>query len=256
MGNNRKNIFIQECKVQKYLGIMVDHKLKFSEHIDYIKQKVCKRIGAMYRSKKLLPLKFRKMFANALMLPQFDYLDIIYSRAGKTKLKELDLLYRKVAKIALDVSKQESTLLVYKDMKWIPLHLRRQLHLSTYMFRIVNGCCPSNFVNKFQYISGGSRDGDNCNLYTQKSKSHKEFFYLGAKCWNILPKYLRTSDNVKLFSRQYKQQLLNSILTDSNYQLENAFDYFYKIKPVESATIESSSMGNAISAVLESVRNY
>ena len=41
------------------------------------------------------------MFVNALMLPQFDYLDIIYGRAGKTKLFELDLLYRKVAKIAL-----------------------------------------------------------------------------------------------------------------------------------------------------------
>ena len=239
MGNNRDNIFIQECKVQKYLGLMVDHKLKFSEHIDYIKQKISKRIGAMYRSKKLLPLKYRKMFANALMLPQFDYLDIIYSKAGKTKLNELDLLYRKVAKIALDVSKQESTLLVYKDMKWIPLHLRRQLHLSTYMFRTINGYCPLNFGNKFQYISGGSRDGNNCNLYTQKSKSHKEFSYLGAKCWNNLPNYLRNSDNVKLFSKQYKQQLLNSIQTDNNYKLENAFDYFYKFKPSESAIVES-----------------
>ena len=167
MGNNRKNIIIQECKVQKYLGLMVDHKLKFSEHIDYIKCKVTKRIGAMYLSKKLLPLKFRKMFANALMLPQFDYLDTIYSRAGKTKLKELVLLYRKVAKIALDVGKQESTLLVYKDMKWIPLHIRRQLHLSTCMFRIINSCCPSNFINKFRYISVGSHVGDNCNLYTK-----------------------------------------------------------------------------------------
>ena len=88
------------------------------------------------------------------MLPQFDYLDIIYCRSGKTKLKELDLLYRKVAKIALDVSKQESTLIVYRDMKWIPLHIRRQLHLSTistYMYKIINGRCPSNFMNKFEY---------------------------------------------------------------------------------------------------------
>ena len=81
-----------------------------------------------------------------------------------------------------------------------------------------------------QYISGGSRDGDNYNLYTPKSRSHKEFFYLGTKCWNILPKSLRTSDNVKLFSTQYKQQLFNSILKDSDYKLENAYDYFYKIK--------------------------
>ena len=164
------------------------------------------------------------------MLPQFDYLDIIYNRAGKTKLKELDLLYKKVAKIALDVSKQESTLLVYRDMKWIPLHIRRQLHLSTYMYKIINGYSPSNFGNKFQYISGGSRDGENCNLYTPKSRSQKEFYYVGAKCWNRLPQSLRVQENAKAFSIQYKQHLLNSILSDNGYTPEHAFDFLYKIK--------------------------
>jgi hypothetical protein len=48
-------------------------------------------------------MKYRKMFTNALMLPQFDYLDTIYCRAGKIKLAELDTLYQKVAKIALDI---------------------------------------------------------------------------------------------------------------------------------------------------------
>ena len=57
----------------------------------------------MYRSKSLLPIRYRKMFANALMIPQFDYLDIIYNRANKCKLKELDIIYKKVAKIALNV---------------------------------------------------------------------------------------------------------------------------------------------------------
>ena len=95
---------------------MVDHKIKFDAHIDHIKKKVTKRIGAMYRSKNLLPIKYRIMFANALMLPQFDYLDIIYCKTSNTKLKELDILYKKVAKIALDVQTRESSLSVYKHV--------------------------------------------------------------------------------------------------------------------------------------------
>ncbi|MCP4493909.1 MAG: reverse transcriptase family protein, partial [Gammaproteobacteria bacterium] len=59
---------IKECKVTKYLGLMVDNKLDFKDHIEYIKKKILKRIGAMFRSKGLLPTKYRKMFANALML--------------------------------------------------------------------------------------------------------------------------------------------------------------------------------------------
>lgn len=225
-----KSVSIGECKTMKYLGLIVDHKLKFSEHIIHITKKVTKRIGAMYRSKNLLPLKYRKMFANALMLPQFDYLDIIYSKAGKSKLRELDILYKKVAKIALNVPTSESSISVYKDMKWLPLHLRRQLHLSAYMFRIINNQSPSNFMNKFKFISGGTREGDNCNLYTQKTRTHKEFYYLGAKCWNILPRDLRDLNDVKLFTRAFKAQLLNSITTDPQYVVNNCFDFFYRPK--------------------------
>lgn len=182
----------------------------------------------MYRSKNLLPTKHMKMFANALMLPQFDYLDIIYCKTGITKLTELDLLYRKVAKIALDVPITESSLNVYTDIKWLPLHLRRQVHLSAYMFRIIKNNSPSNFTNKFKFVSGGSRDGDNCNLYINKSKTHKDFFYLGAKCWNILPHELRDLEDVKIFSKAYKVQLLYSITNDVNYSTNNQYEHFYK----------------------------
>ena len=147
------------------------------------------------------------------------------------KLKELDILYKKVAKIALDVHQTESSLNVYKDMKWLPLHLRRQLHLSAYMFRIIKNKSPSNFMNKFKFISGGSRDGNNCNLYTHKSKTHKDFYYLGAKCWNNLPHYLRDLDDVGRFSKSYKAQLLHAIINDYHYSPDNAYDYFYR--PVE-----------------------
>ena len=223
------SLTINECKTKKYLGLMVDHKLTFTDHIDYILKKVAKRIGAMYRSKNLMPMKYRKMFANALMLPLFDYLDIIYNRASKSKLKELDILYKKVAKIALGVSTRESSITVYRDMEWLPLHLRRQLHLSAYMFRIINNKSPTNFMNKFKFISGWTRDGNSCNLYTQKSKTHKEFYYLGAKCWNILPQDLRILPDVKMFSSAYKSQLLYSITGDPQYVVNNSFDYFYNL---------------------------
>ena len=211
---------------------MVDNKLSFTEHIELVRKKVAKRIGAMYRSKNLLPLKFRKMFANALMLPQFDYLDIIWSKAGKTKLHGLDILYKKVAKIALDVNVQESSIEVYKNMGWLPLHLRRQLHLTAYMYRIINGISPKHFINKFSYISGGSRDAVSCNLYINKSRTHKEFYYVGAKAWNILDQSVRNVEGVKEFSQYYKTQLLTAVVSDENYKVNNTYDYLYKL-PVQ-----------------------
>ena len=53
----------------------------------------------MYRGSNLLPIKYRKMFANGLMLPHFDYLDTVYCKAAKTKLNDLDILYKKLPKL-------------------------------------------------------------------------------------------------------------------------------------------------------------
>ena len=115
-------------------------------------------------------------------------------------------------------------------MGWLPLHLRRQLHLSNYMYRIVNENCPKHFIGKFTYISGGSRGGENCNLYTQKSKSHKEFFYLGAKAWNIIPQTLRASESIKKFSNTFKSLLLSKFSSDNTYQTDNSFNKFYLVE--------------------------
>ena len=226
---NESCITIKECKVTKYLGLMLDSKLNFKSHIDYVKRKVLKRIGAMYRSKTLLPVKYRKMFANALMLPQFDYLDTIYCRASVTKLAELDLLYKKVAKIALDAPQTESSINVYKDMKWLPLHLRRQLHLANYMYRVINGNCPTNFINKFTYISGGSRNSENCNLFISNSTPQKSLNYLGARCWNNLPHSLRILPDIDSFGKSYKSQLLSSMASDPNYITNNAINHLYTL---------------------------
>ena len=227
--NTRLEIKEEKVRLKKYLGLVLDHKLKFTDHINYIEKKIAKRIGAMYKSKNLLPLKYRKMFANALMLPYFDYLDIICNKTTKTKLHELDILYKKGAKIALDYDRMESSKKVYLDMKWLPLHLRRQLHMSTYMYKVINGMSPPQIRDKFVYISGGSRDGEICNLYTKKSRTHKQFYYLGAKCWNILPQELRQAESVKQFSTMLKEKLIHYIEIDDNYLVDNTHDKIYQL---------------------------
>ena len=100
--------------------------------------------------------------------------------------------------------------------------------LLQYMFRIIKNQSPTNFMNKFKYISGGSRNANNCNLYINKSKTHKEFSYLGAKCWNNISNELRNMEDVKVFSKCYKARMLQSIINDPNYCSNNDFDIFYK----------------------------
>ena len=153
----------------------------------------------------------------------------------------------------MDVPRSESSLNVYKDMKWLPLHLRRQLHLAGYMFRIVKGQCPPVFIDKLEYVSGGSRSGNNCDLYVAKSKSLKELKYIGAKCWNSISVDLREMDDVKVFSKTYKIRLLSSIQEDVNYKPNNSYNYFYK--PLESMGGNIDDLPNDLQDILRTVTN-
>ena len=155
-----------------------------------------------------------------------------------------------MAKIALDVPKTESSIKVYNDMKWLPLHLRRQLHTASYMYRIINDICPSNSMSRFQYVSGGSRNGSSCNLYINKSKTLKDFYYLGAKCWNNVPNSAREANDINSFSKNYKSQLLNSAVNDPDYRVNNNFDYMYKIM----SSPENACDNETHQSVLHSVR--
>ena len=121
------------------------------------------------------------------------------------------------------------------------------------MFKIVNEFCPANLKNKFSYVSGRTRDDENCNLIVKRSRSLKHFNYLGSRTWNIIPPGLRTfTSNSPEFSKALKSRLLKSIASDPNYRLNNAFDYFYKLMLDNDAT-SSSDVAPQIQAVFQSI---
>ena len=76
--------------------------------------------------------------------------------------------------------------------------------------------------------SGGSRDAERCNLYIPKSRTHKSFSYLGAKCWNSIPVNVRNIESTAKFSQCIKSSFMSDVINDvSSYAINNSFDYFY-----------------------------
>ena len=73
-----------------------------------------------------------------------------------------------------------------------------------------------------------------CCLYVNRSASHKNFQYLGSKCWNNVPVDLRNLSDVTCFNNSYKKQLLASILTDESYVTDNSIEKFYAITIIPS----------------------
>ena len=63
---------IEEVSSFSYLGVVINNHLSWRDHIDYISNKVNKKLGLLRRIKYCLPLEDRLMFFNSYNLLIFD----------------------------------------------------------------------------------------------------------------------------------------------------------------------------------------
>ena len=57
----------------KYLGVIIDHKLKWCEHISYVKNKVSKGLGIIFKARTDLDQHFLRTLCNSFVYPYLIY---------------------------------------------------------------------------------------------------------------------------------------------------------------------------------------
>ena len=72
-GNNAV-VKINDCvlnrvNIIKYLGVIIDHKLKWCEHISYVKNKVSKGLGIIFKARMYVDKNFYVVFTIHLFIP-------------------------------------------------------------------------------------------------------------------------------------------------------------------------------------------
>ena len=124
----------------KYLGVMLSSTFTWSDHVEYISSKVNKNLGLLRRIKYYLPYDARLLFYNSLVLPIFDYADLVWGDKDKISLmNELQILQNKAAKLILDRPPYSSSTDALTISRWPNLEERRKCHQCIYAYKCING---------------------------------------------------------------------------------------------------------------------
>ena len=75
---------LEQCETFKYLGIVLDSRLNFKAHIDFIKSKTVGKIKLLGRIRNILDYQTATMLHKTLILPIYDYCDFIYFPSGNS----------------------------------------------------------------------------------------------------------------------------------------------------------------------------
>ena len=83
------NIPIERKTVARFLGVLVDEKLSWTNHINAVKSKMARYIGTLYKLRNILPVKARVQTFNSLVQSHINYCSLVWGSAGKTKIESL-----------------------------------------------------------------------------------------------------------------------------------------------------------------------
>ena len=75
------NIPVAQTNSQKHLGMQLDKKLNFEEHLNKVESKVNKTIGIIRKLQNVLPRSALLTIYKSFIRPHLDYGDIIYDKA-------------------------------------------------------------------------------------------------------------------------------------------------------------------------------
>ena len=93
------NITIEQNDKTKFLRIIINQNLGWTDHILLLKNKISKKIGVISRIRKNLPLYALRMLYDDLINLYFDYCNIDWGIARNAHLENLLKLQRKAVRV-------------------------------------------------------------------------------------------------------------------------------------------------------------
>ena len=112
---------VQQVKFTKFLGIIIDNKLNFINHISYVKSKISKGMGIILKARKYFNKCVLINLYNTFIFPYLIYCLEIWGNAFDTHLQPLMKLQRKIIRIITFSPYMLDAGPLFKELKILPL---------------------------------------------------------------------------------------------------------------------------------------
>ena len=126
------NVKIENTSHTKFIGIVVDQHLKFGEHIKYLKGKISRSIGVLYKAKKYLKETSLLTIYNAFINPYFMYCITVWGNTYQTLLDPLLKLQKRSVRLVIGADRYDHTFPIFQKLNI--LNLRNMYLYSVLIF--------------------------------------------------------------------------------------------------------------------------
>ena len=190
----------------KLLGVTIDNKLNFNEHVDNICKKANNKLQALARIAKYLSPDKLRIIMKTFIESQINYCPLIWMFHSRQLNSKMNKLHERALRIVHKNPNLTVQLLLNLD-KTHCIHNRNLQKLAVEMFKVSKKLVPAPIQELFPIYD---------NIYNLRSQrcwqSHvrtvgfgtESFTYRGQKTWHLLPESIRKSETLIEFKAKIK----------------------------------------------------
>ena len=206
---------LEETEVEKDLGVQVDNKLKFSQHIQTKVNKANKILGCLKHTFKFLNKEVLGMLYKALVRPHLEYASTVWSPQLKRDQDSIERVQRRATKLVPELKHLPYTARL-QHLKLPTLAYRRRradlietYRIITHQHSVNTDCLCSKCPNKhmLELSTNTHTRGHKYKLKTHLATgARKQFITTRVTAdWNKLSESTVTAENVNIFKSKLEK---------------------------------------------------
>ena len=209
--DDKRYIKIGNCKIynttcEKLLGIKIDNKLSFNEHVTDLCKKARQKLHALSRISHFMNVNQRKAIMRAFIHSQFGYCPLVWMFHSRKLNNRINKIQERSLRIVYNDEKSTFKQLLKKDRSFT-IHERNIQALGIELYKVLNGLSPE-IMKKVMPIKDTKKYSSSNMFITRNVRTVKygteTLSHLSPKIWAIIPSEIKNETNFKVFVRKIK----------------------------------------------------
>ena len=202
------------------LGVIIDNKLNFTEHISAVCKKAARQLNALARISNYLDIKSRKIIYQSFVASNFNYCPLVWHFCGKVNNSKLEKIQERALKIIYKDYESTYNELITKSNSCTLLVSRLRILLCEVFKSIkkINTACLNDL---FEIKVSDYSFRDELKLYQPLKKNTtyglRSLTYTGAKLWN---------DQSLKINKETDLPMFKNYINDLHIKLDPLFDNY------------------------------
>ena len=196
---------IERSDCEKMLGVKIDYKLNFDEHVKTLCSKANNKLRALARATPYMSVEKKKILMNSFFNAQFNYCPLIWMLHSRRNNNIIRNLHERCLRLIYNDKNSSYEELITKDGS-VSIHHRNIQALVTEFYKFKNGLSPGRFTEVFAREIESHYNLRRCNDFRIPSirtvyHGSESISFLGPKIWNILPAKIKQPTSLNSFKK-------------------------------------------------------